>query len=679
MGNYWRQQLCCCNKYYLKLNVRPPLSYIPLLPLLISFIAGIVLAEYSIPIWVAIIPALISVFLFWQKQAVIAICLIGITIGWINADIQSPKPLALSYTESAHQFTATVLSISETETSRHIVVKIPQIGKCQITTPSMFPIIKVGDIVSFCDKLTPPKNRHDLPDEWDMERYLYRQGIVATVYLRPDKISIVGKDDCLLWKIRYMQDNISALLGASSLSDETTEFLVATITGDDSLLSPDTRQNYSTSGLAHVLALSGLHVGLITIIITIALFPLYIMRHKRSRIAITIILLWVYAIMTGLSPSVTRAVIMTTIYLIGIILQRHHNSMNALFFAALIILLFSPSALYSVSFQLTFAAVLSILMFANRLNPTSPKNRVKYYIMSLVSVSISAMIGTGAIAAYYFHQFPLYFLLGNIIVVAILPVVIGGGVFLIILEVCGYDPQWLCAIIDFVYSIINYIAEFSGSIPGASINNIYFPAWLLIFYFATVATLFASLVYRRLIWWATTLMLAISTISIYYITKERFPQYEIYFPRDTYYTNIIARDGNMMYIFTTAADNKHEEIINRTKSRYRDYIGRRSIDSLTLVTDTFESPIMTCNGRNLILHNKHIVVVDNENDLTPCQTKPHYAILCRGFRGNINDVHTIINADTILLSNDLHPRRHNRYCTECDLAKIPYRSLRYRK
>ncbi len=665
--------------------MRPPLSYVPLLPVTLSFIAGVIIFGIGAPTLLAGIPAIISVLLFFKGKAIVPICLMALSFGWIDMSIQSPAPLSPHLVNKELTYQGTVQSVNDTETSRHLVINIEQIDssatlnnsfKCRLTLPSTRPAINAGDIVAFTAKLQSPQNRHDLPDEWDLKTFLYRQGIVATVYIQPDKIKVIGENDSWLWNIRRLQPQIIALLGASSLSDNSTEFLIATITGDDSLLHHETRAKFSAAGLAHILALSGLHVGLIALIIGIALYPIQALGYNRVRLAITIILLWLYAVITGMSPSVTRAVIMATVYISGLMLQRRHSSMNALCFAALLILALSPMSLYSVGFQLSFAAVISILLFTEYLNPMHRRHRIGYYLSSMMCVSIAATLGTGAISAYYFHTFPLYFLIGNILVLMILPFVIGGGVILIIFEACGYDPSWFCSIIDFLYSIIKSITDFSASLPGASIDGIYFSAWLLIPYFATIALLAAAIIYRRLAYGCAAFVTAVFSFSMFHATKPEYQQYEIFFPRNTYYTNIIARAGSEMYLFSTVYHSERDAAIERAKLQYCDYMEKRSVDSLIFVTDSFKSELITRMGRNIILGGRHYIIIDGNDDLRESPVKPDYALVCRGFKGKIEDVDSIIKADTILLSYDLHQRRHDRYLRECRAASIPHRSLR---
>ena len=656
--------------------MKPPLSYIPLLPIVVGFIIGIAIGDFAWPLYFAILPALISAILLWRGLSLWGVSIMAIAIGWINAAVQTPPPINPSLTVNPAQYRAIVKDITESENSRHLTVDIDGVGLCRITTPSLFPVISCGDSIAFTTHLEKPQNRHDLPLEWDMETYMHRKGIVATAYLQPEKIAVIGYDCGFYWKLRQLREEIIALIGQSNLSDPTTAFFIATITGDDSFLTDNSREQYSRSGLAHILALSGLHVAIIATVIAIFLFPLHLMRQRKMRYIITITILWIYAIVTGLSPSVTRAVIMTSLFLLALMIERRNSSLNTLCFAALVILLFSPMSLYSIGFQLSFCAVTSILVFANRINPISPRHKIAFHFASLITVSISAMIGTGLISAYYFHTFPVYFLLSNIIVLLILPFVLGGGILLTLLLAIGVEAQWLCIALDFGYSIISNTCQLCNSLPYASIDNIYFKPWLLIPYFATCAALLASLVYRKKLLYFATATMAVITVLLFSLNREQYPDKEIYFPRDTYYTNIIARDKATLYLFTTAHHSELPAVVDHVENRYRDFIGSREIDHITIVDTVFDSDIITRRGRNLIVDGKHYVIIKDKADLRPIEAKPDYALVCRGFTGDIVDVYNTINPDTIILSYDLHPRRSSRYYNECredSIAVITHR------
>ena len=126
-----------------------------------------------------------------------------------------------------------------------------------------------------------------------------------------------------------------------------------------------------------------------------------------------------------------------------------------------------------------------------------------------------------------------------------------------------------------------------------------------------------------------------------------------------------------MYLFTSAPMHQYDEIIELSKTRYRDYMARREVDTIILVTDTFKSDLIARYGRNIVLAGQHYIIIDDNNDIYTPSSHPNYALVCRGFRGDILELYDTIKPDTIILSNDLHPKRRNRYHNECDAAGIP--------
>ena len=269
--------------------MKPPLSYIPLLPIVIGFVIGTAIGDFSWPLYLAILPALLSAILFWRGLSLWGISIMAISIGWLNAAVRMPAPIDQSQTANPTQYRAIVNDITESENSRHLTVDIDGVGLCRITTPSLFPIIICGDSIAFTTCLEKPQNRHDLPLEWDIETYMHHKGIVAIAYLQPEKISVNGHSNDLYWKLRQLRDKVTSIIGESNLSGPTIAFYIATITGDDSFLTDDSREQYSRSGLAHILALSGLHVAIIATVIAALLFPLHLMRQRKLRYIITII------------------------------------------------------------------------------------------------------------------------------------------------------------------------------------------------------------------------------------------------------------------------------------------------------------------------------------------------------------------------------------------------------
>lgn len=663
--------------------MRKFLSRAPLVPIAIAIICGIVVGNYF-PI-ISVVALLAAIALWWRHKTATAIIITTIAIGGIDSYMNQQY----STYEGKRTFRAVVTKHHESESSQILIAEInatgptPEVLKncrninVEIIIPAFTPKVKAYDQIIFDGEIEPIIPIKDAPDEIAYEDYLLSQGIRYKSVIKPDCIVSVTEATGIMYSIKRIRYDISRKIFSSRLSSPTKEFLNTVITGDDSLLSNDTREMFTTAGLAHILALSGLHVGVICLLVSIALWPLSLLKMRAHGIVATIVLLWIYAIITGLSPSVTRAVVMSTIFLSARLLQRSYSSFNALALASIVILIFNPTSLYSLGFMLSFAAVVGILLFSNHFNPIAPRHKIPYLIASLFAISISAILTTSIISAFYFHNFPLYFLLANIAVAPLLPIFLGGGIMMITAQSIGIEIEWLCRCVDFIYSVIHHVTSFISNLPGANITNIYFSGWMFISYTFIIVMLKLSLSTRRKAHWCATGLLLTICILIGFVTKERFSSDELFVLRHSYYTDVCIKSDNKLYIVTTAPKQEYEGAVASAKFKLRDYMGKRSIDSIRISDQTTTTRHFSHNGIFIGYRNQILAVVAHNIDSTHRpKYNVNYALVCRGFKGNIIDVKKSIEPDTIVLGFDLHPSRHHRYELECAELGIPYLSLR---
>lgn len=666
-------------------DTKIPFSITPLLPILVGIILGVVIG-FNLEFWWIVFAIVGIVLTYFSKQKTTTLIFISVVLGWVNVSFQSPNLIDDSHLNKTMTFSGVASSIKTSDEIRSIILDIDTyIESNSINTispiksvvyiPSLNPIIEHGDRVTFIGTLSKINDNRDLPDEFDIAKYYSHNGIYTSSFIQPEKIHVSSTNNSLFYKIQNFRDDITHLIASLPISSGCIEFLNTTITGDTSMLTDEQRLKYSTSGLAHILALSGLHIGIISLFILLILFPIDIFGWRKTRYIITILLLWLYAIITGLSPSVTRSVIMATTYLIAQIIQRHHSPYNSLCLAAIIILIFDPYSIFDIGFQLSFIAVVTILIFADKINPIARKNKILYSICSICCISIAAMIGTGIVSAYYFHSLPLYFLFANIISSYILPLIIIGGVIAIISTLFGIEPNLLCYIIDFLYSIINNITDVITSLPGAGIGNIYFSSWIFIPYFISIICLGLALYFKKRFWYYNTGIFIFITITLCFLCKPKHCKTEYFIPRDTYYTNLIIRDSTTLYLLSTARGGYFEQSYNNCLTKYNDYMGKRGVDSFIIIPQQFNSNCIHRNYSSIIIGTDEFAIINN-NKLDYIKRQPKYALVCNGFKGNILDVSNIVNPDTIILSNDLHKKRHLRYIDSCVKHNIPHISLR---
>jgi competence protein ComEC len=250
--------------------------------------------------------------------------------------------------------------------------------------------------------------------------------------------------------------------------------IAAMTLGEKSQLDAGLKETYSQVGASHILALSGLHLMIIYTVISLFLG----WRRFRTVSQVLIVLsIWAFAFLVGLSPSVTRAAFMISVYALLALGHREKMSVNTLAFTAIVMLIVNPLALYDMGFQLSFMAVLAILLFCPMLERIIPlhvqlEHRWLKALWGLTTVSLSAQIGTAPLIAYYFERFATYFLLSNFVVIPLATILL----YLALLSICTCWWSALQALIVTALSsiviLMNNLLESIAHLPYCSIEGI---------------------------------------------------------------------------------------------------------------------------------------------------------------------------------------------------------------
>jgi len=336
--------------------------------------------------------------------------------------------------------------------------------------------LKYGDLLVVSTPLEETKTPTN-PYQFDFKKYLANNGIYHQGYVRADQWKPTGKNKGNpIFRFSYgAQAKMLKILEQNNLSGNEYAVAAAVLLGYDENMEPELRQYYAGSGALHVLSVSGLHVGIVFFIMSFLLTPLN--RRKKLRvIKVTILLIsiWVYALVTGLSPSVMRAAVMFSLFSLREGTELKTNPYNVVAGSAFIILVIDPFIITKVGFQLSYAAVVGIIALYNPLYKLLAfKNRVADYIWSLVMVSIAAQIGTFPLSIYYFHQFPVHFLLTNIIVIPLVWLITYFGMIVLALSVVW---QWLAFQSGIVLSamiwLMNKTVEWINLLPFAVLQGL---------------------------------------------------------------------------------------------------------------------------------------------------------------------------------------------------------------
>ena len=217
-------------------------------------------------------------------------------------------------------------------------------------------------------------------------------------------------------------------------------------------ISKEIYNSYTQAGAIHILAVSGLHVGIILLLLNFIFKPLiYFKNGNYIKLIVIVLILWSYAVIAGLSASVVRAVTMFTAVAIGMHLKRPTNVYNTLTISAFFLLLFKPMFLFDVGFQLSYLAVLAIVIIQPMLEKLwKPKFKLIDFFWKIFTVTIAAQFGIIPVSLYYFHQFPGLFFLSNLVIIPCLGFILGFGILIIILGLLNLLPNFLASTFGFV-------------------------------------------------------------------------------------------------------------------------------------------------------------------------------------------------------------------------------------
>ncbi|MDR0661685.1 MAG: ComEC family competence protein [Prevotellaceae bacterium] len=362
--------------------------------------------------------------------------------------------------------------------------------------------------------IKPPSN----PEEFDYRSYMQRRGYYATAFIRGSSFEVLEDDVLPFYRAvpLSIQRGLLSCFEKADIEGQELAALMALTIGDKQLLDNEVKRAYSSAGVIHILAVSGLHVGLLYMLLTYFLFFLKGKKYKLFlKSAIILFCLWLYVAIAGFSPSVTRAVVMFSFILLARLSGRQASTLNAVFASAFFICLFKPLSIFDVGFQLSYFAVLGILAFYPKLNKLiTVKNPILKGAWNICCVSFSAQLAVLPFSVFYFHQIPTYFLLANIIV---LPLVAVATCLIVILLLISFIP-FVSTFIGFLLSLcvycINYVVAAIRQLPFAVWDGIYLSPFQLMLSLVALLCLMLLMAYRKKALTWTAIACAVLTLLL---------------------------------------------------------------------------------------------------------------------------------------------------------------------
>ena len=330
----------------------------------------------------------------------------------------------------------------------------------------------LGQAILFHSKLSPIAPAQN-PYQFDYKRYMEHQGIYWQGYPTCYEIKDTPSFSPFI-KAKQLQGYLAATLSHYPFSKETVGVLKALVLGVRSDITPELYQQYINAGAVHILAISGLHIGIITYLLTLFISLVVPAHRKGVKIALLLVFLLTYAAITGFSASVLRAVVMFGGYSIAYLAESRRARYDSLLLSAFILLLCKPTFLFEVGFQLSYMAVLSIALFLPLGDKYRFENRFLNFFWDIIKVSIAAQIGVLPLSLYYFHQFAGLFLVTNVLILPLLGIILSVGIGVVLLASIQLLPYWLLVYYEKALSLMNHMIGYIASVEQLVIRDVYF-------------------------------------------------------------------------------------------------------------------------------------------------------------------------------------------------------------
>ena len=398
----------------------------------LAFVVGIYFGSHFPLSWSVALPIIVSAFivaLLLRKKGpllLVGLCIAIFLCGAIRfGTVASGDALQYYVGNGVVEFVGVVAEEPETsDSSLALVLAARDIngervkGNVLVRT-TRYPTYQYGDLLRITGELEEPL---DDPGGFDYRAYLAHQGIYTTMYYPEIEVMATGQGPQPLQSLYSLRHRMGEALGASLVEPEGS-LAQGILLGLRHNIPSSLYDDFRMSGTAHLLAISGLHMAIVSgVILSISVWLFG--RHRPTYFIITITTLWVYALLAGMAPSVIRAAIMLSIFLLGIYLGRQRSAITALAFAAAVMVAIDPQILWSVSFQLSFAAVSGVTILTPTLQEWGRRTRAPNVLIDSFAFSLGAIIATLPIIAYYFGYVSLVGLPATFFALFALPAVI---------------------------------------------------------------------------------------------------------------------------------------------------------------------------------------------------------------------------------------------------------------
>lgn len=417
--------------------------------------------------------------------------------------------------------------------------------------------LNYGDELIITGKYQPVEPAYN-DGEFDFKAWLAVKNIYQQTFINQNQLVKLNENEgnkIIKFAIQQRQKQV-AIYRKLIKNDEAFAVASTLVLGYRADLSKETLNAYSKTGTIHALSVSGAHVGIIFFLLNAMLSFLDRKKFlKIIKLVVICFLIWYYALLTGFSSSVLRSAIMITIFILAKSFNKSSNNYNILAFTAFILLFYNPFYIWDVGFQLSFISVFGLIYLQPKIYKWLYfKNKWVDKLWSAIALSLAAQLATFPLSVFYFHQFPVYFLLGNIFILIPLIVLMYFGIGILILKV-----YFLAPIFEWIISFTNKGLKFIADLPFSGITSIWLNTWQLLLLSSAIGFLIYALVnyQKKLLFFAICLLIAFQTYAALVKTSAMRQQKISFFTLRKNYAVAFIKSNKAILITDLTADDKN--------------------------------------------------------------------------------------------------------------------------
>jgi competence protein ComEC len=539
--------------------------------------------------------------------------------------------------------------------------------------------LQYGDEVLIPATFTPTDPPFN-PAEFNYKQYLAHQNIYHQVFLYPGQYRVLKHNtgnpiiayalklrQQMVTKFKQQLHNPDAIAVASTL-----------ILGYKADLSNDVLQAYSKTGTIHVLSVSGAHVAIIYLLLQWMLGFLERYRYgKLLKMTATILLIWYYSMLTGFSPAVCRAAVMISMVIIGKTFVRHINMLNILAISAFMLLLYNPFYITDVGFQLSYLAVAGLIIFQPIIYEWFKfKKKWIQKLWMLCSVSIAAQVITFPLSAFYFHQFPVYFLLSNLLIIIPTSIIMYTGLGYLLLSWVPGLSTILAWMLEKTILFMNKALTVIEYAPFASIGKIWLTTAEYLLAYILIISLFCFIYYKRS--WLLKLSLACLFLLSISISVKRYNSdttKSVAFLNLRKNTGMVFKSGNHAIVLSNLTDTDKSYTYS-----VQPYLDSSKISNTILLgfDQNISVPYLKKHGNLIQFYDKRILILDNEmaNIQLPQKLKADYLYVTQNPHISLEQINKNYDYQTLVIDGSNSTKSITQLETEARLMHINYRVIK---